>query len=183
MLEFHDSYIACICEGASEVTVMDILLDRGLLLFGRNQLLGESVLSSKFFRDPELFCRKYLTMDYEGKRIIVLLVQDRKNTSYGIKRPYLEKVSEFVYVITAPEIEMLMIHSLGFYNDYKKQASKKKPSTYLAEKIKKRSSAIKSRTFIEEFYEEHDLVNAIREHRKKSQKLDKGIFLADILTN
>ena len=183
MLEFHDSYIACICEGASEVTVMDILLDRGLPLFGRNQLLGESVLSSKFFRDPELFCRKYLTMDYEGKRIVVLLVQDRKNTSYGIKRPYLEKVSEFVYVITAPEIEMLMIHSLGFYNDYKKQASKKKSSTYLAEKIKKRSSAIKSRTFIEEFYEEHDLVNAIREHRKKSQKLDKGIFLADILTN
>ena len=63
-------------------------------------------------------------MDYEGGRVVVLVIQDRKGVKYSIKNPYSEKVRFITYAITAPEVEMLMIHSLGYYEDYKKQKTK-----------------------------------------------------------
>lgn len=46
---------------------------------------------------------------------------------------------------------MLMIHSLGYYEDYKKQKTKLKPSTYLSNKIKTKTATIKSKEFIQDF--------------------------------
>ncbi|MEC4184716.1 hypothetical protein VJ918_07835 [Adlercreutzia sp. R21] len=177
-----DDYVACICEGPSETTVMNLLLEEGALCFDKGQLLDGKLLPSKFFRDPKLFVDRYLTMDFEGRKICVLLIQDRKNTKYAIRNPYLEKVGIVAYVITAPEIEMLMIHSRGLYNDYKKRSSHIKPSVYLAEQTKTSTAKIKSEGYIRQFYGSHNLVEAIRTHKKKSQNLggDK-YFLADLL--
>lgn len=177
-----NDYIACICEGSCEVTVMDLLLEKEALCFGREQLLDGKLLPSKFFRDPKLFTDRYLTMDFEDRKICVLLIQDRKNTGYAIKSPYLEKVGIVAYVITAPEIEMLMIHSRGLYDDYKKRSSNKKPSVYLAETTKTPTAKIKSEKYIRSFYDSHNLVDAVRIHKQKSQKLGAGkYFLADLL--
>lgn len=37
-------YKACICEGAAEQAIMDILLDEHLLIFERNDMLDEQVI-------------------------------------------------------------------------------------------------------------------------------------------
>jgi hypothetical protein len=37
-------YKACICEGAAEAAIMDILVDNELLIFSRNEMLDESVI-------------------------------------------------------------------------------------------------------------------------------------------
>ena len=37
-------YKACICEGAAENAIMDILLDEELLVFSREEMLEESVI-------------------------------------------------------------------------------------------------------------------------------------------
>lgn len=37
-------YKACICEGAAENAIMDILLDEDLLVFSREEMLEESVI-------------------------------------------------------------------------------------------------------------------------------------------
>ena len=101
---------------------------------------------------------------------------------YSIKNPYSEKVRFITYAITAPEVEMLMIHSLGYYEDYKKQKTKLKPSTYLSNKIKTKTATIKSKEFIQDFWLKHDLASAIKTHKQKAQKLGKDeIFLADLL--
>ena len=38
-------YKACICEGSAENAIMDILLDNDLLIFTREELLEEKVMS------------------------------------------------------------------------------------------------------------------------------------------
>lgn len=176
-------YIACICEGPSEMAIMDLLLQKEVLCFEKSQLLDGKLLSSKFFRDPKLFTDRYLTMDFEDGRLCVLLIQDRKTTRYAIKSPYLEKVDVLGYVITAPEIEMLMIHSLDLYDDFKKHSSRKKPSVYLAEKKGIKTAKIKSEEHIRNFYTNHDIVDAITTHKRKSQNLNgtDRYFLADLL--
>ena len=37
-------YIACICEGAAESAIIDLLLDHGLLIFSRDEMLEEEVI-------------------------------------------------------------------------------------------------------------------------------------------
>ena len=40
-------YKACICEGSAEKAIMNILLDNDLLIFKREELLEEEVLSCR----------------------------------------------------------------------------------------------------------------------------------------
>ena len=37
-------YKACICEGAAEQAIMDLLLDYDLLIFGRDEMIEEEVI-------------------------------------------------------------------------------------------------------------------------------------------
>ena len=50
-------YKACICEGAAESAIMDILLDAELLVFSREEMLEEAVIRC---RDGKKFEQKYL---------------------------------------------------------------------------------------------------------------------------
>lgn len=38
---------ACICEGAAEGAIIDILVDNGLLIFSREEMLDEKVIRSR----------------------------------------------------------------------------------------------------------------------------------------
>ena len=93
-------YKACICEGATENTIMDILLDEELLVFSREEMLEESVIR----------CR-------DGKKF--------------------EQKIDVINVITAPEIEMLIIHNEKAYDRYKEfKKSGKKPSDFCEENLR-----------------------------------------------
>lgn len=52
-------YKACICEGAAENAIMDILLDEELLVFSREEMLKESVIR---YRDGKKFEQKYFKL-------------------------------------------------------------------------------------------------------------------------
>lgn len=176
----HSRHVACICEGPSEVCVVDMLLNRGALAFGRSQLLTGKPLGSLYFRSQTRFTGQFLGMDYGDDGLVLLVVQDRKNASYEIRPPYSEKISCARYVVTAPEIEMLMVHSCNLYDKYKKQ--KEKPSVFMAQQLKVKTSKLKSRGFVEDFYRTYDLIEAIREHKRKGVLSGKRvIYLADLL--
>ena len=57
-------YKACICEGAAENAIMDILLDEELLVFSREEMLEESVIRC---RDGKKFEQKYLRKGFAEK--------------------------------------------------------------------------------------------------------------------
>mgnify|MGYP004637360877 CR=1 FL=1 len=44
-------YKACICEGSAENAIMDVLLDHGLLIFTREEMLEEEVIRCREARN------------------------------------------------------------------------------------------------------------------------------------
>lgn len=174
-----EDIVACICEGNTEKYIINLLLESNSLIFSKSQLIDGDVLEGKY-RKANVFADQYLTMSYGAHKIVILSIQDNY-TVYRINKPYMDKVKSLYLVVTAPEIEMLMIHSMGWYDEFQKNKSKKKPSEYVAEKFKMKVSKVKSKDFIISFFKNHSLEEAIMEHKKKA-KIKKGsIFLADLL--
>lgn len=178
MIDSND-IVACVCEGNSEKYILSILLENDQLIFNQGQLLEGRFLQSRY-RNSENFTNDYLTMDYDNHKIVVVSVQDSK-TLYDIKYPYSNKIKETYLVVTSPEIEMLMIHALGFYKEYQKVKSNKKPSKFLSEKLKIKSSKVKSEKFIRDFFSKHSLVKAIIEYSSKNKKEKNIKSLKDLL--
>lgn len=81
--------------------------------------------------------------------------------------------------MTAPEIEMLMIHATGLYTEYKK--THQKPSVFLAQQLHKKTALLKRHDFIRAFFAKHDLKEAIYAHKSKSTITKGYVFLVDIL--
>lgn len=99
-----DDYIACICEGAAEQAIMELLLDNGRLIFTREQLLEEKLIRTRGARSFE---REFLRKGFE-KKITVLRILDSRKANFKLSKAYEHKI-RVINIITAPEIEMLII--------------------------------------------------------------------------
>lgn len=128
---------ACICEGAAEAAIIDVLLDNDLLIFQR----------------------------------------DSRRENFKLGKAYESKV-DVINVITAPEIEMLIIFNEDKYTEFKK--SGKKPSIFCKEDLK--MSGVKSYDFVKDYFEQPEiLVQAIKKYSEIS-KIRKGEYtLLDLL--
>lgn len=168
------SLIACICEGGAETAIMDILLDNDLLIFKREQLLEESVLPRTSVKEFE---RRYLRMAFDQK-IIILRVIDSRGEEFNLSKAYRCQV-EIINVITAPEIEMLIIASQKKYDEYKRSGVKK-PSDYCKNVlgIKK----VKSPKYIKEYFSDSDyLIDSIKEYNRVHKQKNNEASLYDLL--
>ena len=153
-------YKACICEGAAENAIMDILLDEELLVFSREEMLEESVIRC---RDGKKFEQKYLRKGFAEKISVIRILDSR---------------IDVINVITAPEIEMLIIFAENQYKEFKK--SGKKPSDFCKENL--RMSDVKSYDYVFNYFSNSGiLVEAIKEYHRTA-KIPKGEYtLLDLL--
>lgn len=167
------SYVACIAEGGAETAILDLLLDHHLLIFERNLLIDEKILSC---RSATAFESRYLRMGFEGK-ITVFRVLDSRRESFKLSKAYLHKV-DVINIITAPEIEMLVILNENKYKEYKKRGLK--PNEFCKGPLKMRN--VKSPSFIKEYFSDVDvLMSAIRKYASVS-KIRRGEYtLLDLL--
>lgn len=166
-------YIACLCEGASEKAIVNLLLDAGKLIFTRERLLEHDVLR---IRGGKKFEETYLRKGFT-ERITVLRILDSRREQFKISKAYQHKI-EIVNVITAPEIEMLVIFKEGKYDDYKK--SHKKPSDFCKEDLK--LPDVKQTDFVTAYFSDIDsLIGAIIEYRRVSNIRHGEYSLADLL--
>ena len=166
-------YIACICEGAAECAIIDLLLDNDKLKFTREDLLEEELLrcrSAKKFEEQHL--RKGFT-----EQITVLRILDSRNENFKLSKAYVNKIN-VINVITAPEIEMLVILNEDKYQKYKN--ARMKPSEYCKSVL--RYPNVKSTKFITDYFVDVDLlVRSIKEYKRVSN-IPKGEYtLADLL--
>ncbi|MCM1143570.1 MAG: hypothetical protein NC318_09970 [Blautia sp.] len=166
-------YKACICEGASENAIMDILLDNGLLIFTREEMLEEEVLRC---RNAKRFEEKYLRKGFADK-ITVIRILDSRREKFKLSKAYERKV-DVINVITAPEIEMLIILREDKYKEFKK--SGKKPSDFCKEDLN--MPGVKAYDFVKNYFRDSDkLVAAIKRYHEIS-KIRKGEYtLLDLL--
>lgn len=157
-------YKACICEGSAEEAIIDILVDNDLLIFNREEMLEERVIR----------CRSAKRFE---EQISVIRILDSRREEFRLSKAYEQKI-DVVNVITAPEIEMLIIHAEGAYDQFKR--SGKKPSEFC--KINLRMHDVKSYDFVKQYFSNPQLlVKAIKEYRRTAN-IPKGEYsLSDLL--
>lgn len=166
-------YIACICEGTAEEVIINILLDNDKLIFRRERLIEEEPLRC---RSPKKFEERYLRKGFTDK-ISVIRILDSRREKFVLSKAYQHKV-DVINVITAPEIEMLVILAEGQYREFK--ASRKKPSEFCTQDLK--YSDVKNKTFVENYFSNVDvLITAIREYRRVSNVPAGEYTLFDLL--
>jgi hypothetical protein len=166
-------YIACICEGAAESAIMDILVDNNLLIFSRSDMLDESVIRC---RGAKRFEERYLRKGFDDQ-ISVIRILDSHREEFRLSKAYQHKI-DVINVVTAPEIEMLIIHNEGAYEQFKK--SGKKPSDFC--KTNLRMHDVKAYDFVKAYFNDPEtLVHAIKEHHRVANILKGEHTLFDLL--
>lgn len=166
-------YKACICEGSAENAIMDILLDNDFLIFTREEMLEEEVIRC---RDGKRFEEKYLRKGFLEK-ISVIRILDSRHENFKLSKAYEHKV-DVINVITAPEIEMLIIFNEDKYKEFKK--SGKKPSDFCKEDL--RMPSVKSYSFVKDYFSNPDILLAAIKKYHEISKIRKGEYtLLDIL--
>lgn len=166
-------YKACICEGSAEAAIIDILVDNDLLIFSREEMLDEKVIRC---RNAKRFETQYLRKQFAGQ-ISIIRILDSRREEFHLSKAYEHKI-DVINVITAPEIEMLIIHAEKMYDKFKR--SGQKPSEFCKSEL--RMGNVKSYDFVREYFiEPEKLVHAIREYRRTAN-IPRGEFcLADLL--
>lgn len=168
-----DGYVACICEGSAEKAIINLLLENDKLIFNKNQMIDRQIITC---RDGKSFESKYLRKGFEHK-ITVYRILDSRREKFKLSKAYEGKI-EVVNVITAPEIEMLIIFNENKYEDYKK--SRLKPSKYCKSSLKYKE--VKRYKFVEEYFRDVDkLIQCMREYKKISDVKRGESTLFDLL--
>ena len=126
-----DGYVICICEGAAEETIMNLLLDHDCLCFTRDNLVGHSITRK---RKASVIEREYLQRGYT-KPVVILRILDSRSENFRLRPVYQERYPVY-NIYTRPEIETLLIISEGAYDKYiRSKKSSLKPSLYCKEGI------------------------------------------------
>lgn len=163
-------YAACICEGGAERAILDLLLDHHKLIFEREDLIEEEVLRC---RKGKEFEEKYLRKGFSEK-ITVYRILDSRSENFKLSKAYKQKV-DIINVVTAPEIEMLIICNEGKYKEFKNIGEK--PSVYCKSKLKYKD--VKSYDFIWNYFSDIAiLINALHEYKRvaKVRKDEKTLW-------
>ena len=168
-------YIACICEGTAEQVIIEKLLDADKLIFSRSQLLEEKIIRC---RSSKSFEERYFRKGF-AEKITVLWILDSRKERFKLSKAYEHKVN-VINIITAPEVEMLVIFNEKKYKDFKK--SRKKPSEFCKEDL--HYPNVKSTAFVQDYFDDVDtLVRSITNYRRLSNIPNGEYSLLDLLTS
>ena len=172
-MDLNDYIVACICEGSAEQAIMELLLESNKLIFDSEQLLDEEIIRT---RSAKNFEQRYLRKGFD-KQIIILRILDSRRTNFRLSKAYIDKIS-VIDIITAPEIEMLIIFNENKYKEFKK--SKMKPSDFCKTKLK--LSNVKNYDFAKEYFKDINcLIKSIQEYRRISRIKDGEYTLFNLL--
>lgn len=155
--------VAIICEGEAEKAIIDLLLESGMLIFKKGDLLDEEVM---YRCKVKVFEEQYLSRNFRGKKVRVVRVHDSIKEKFKISRVYSSKISGIESYITRPEIEMLIIIAENKYDEYKnKYISDKKPSDYCKQVLRLRD--VKKYDFVQDYFRDINLlIKTLHEYKR-----------------
>mgnify|MGYP004702373339 CR=1 FL=1 len=126
-MALKNEIVACICEGAFERIVMEVLLDADCLEFSWCDLLEGDLVD---LRNARRFTERYLHRDYGETHIRIIRILDSRSERFDIPEFFQGKISRIQSYFTRPEIEILVIIHEACYDEYTKKYAKMKPSVY-----------------------------------------------------
>ncbi|NLW15703.1 MAG: hypothetical protein GX038_05550 [Erysipelothrix sp.] len=173
-----DVSVFILCEGVSEVAIINILLDSDNLIYKREDLEYYEPLH---IREAKQFEVKYLNVEYEYIKVYRILDSKNKdNLNFSLSDVYNDKV-EIINCVTSPEIEILYIISEGHYDKYKLGKSNIKKAKDYVKQILKISNPNSSKTINHYFKDAQVLVDAILEYDRLTKKNSKFETLAVLI--
>nr|DAD93684.1 MAG TPA: hypothetical protein [Siphoviridae sp. ctLmu1] len=136
-------------------------------------MLNEEVIRC---RNAKKFEERYLRKEF-ADQVSVIRILDSRREEFRLSKAYENKI-DVINVITAPEIEMLIIHNEGEYEHFKR--SGKKPSEFC--KVNLRMHNVKSYEFVKDYFSDpQTLVGAIKEYRRTANIPNGEYCLSDLL--
>lgn len=166
-------YVAVITEGGAETAIIDILLDNEKLIFTRDDMLENKVIKC---RDAQTFQKRYLRKSF-AQTVTILRILDSRRENFKLSKAYTDKV-KVCDIVTAPEIEMLIIHNEKKYDDFKK--TRMKPSDYCKGVLCYKN--VKNYDFVKDYFKDPDvLISVIKEYNKKAKVRKTEYTLFDLL--
>lgn len=168
-----NGYVACICEGSAEQAIISLLLENDKLIFTTQEMLDNEIIRC---RDAKTFESRYLRKGFKEK-ITVLRILDSRRENFKLSKAYAKKI-DVINIITAPEIEMLIIFNENKYKEFKKYA--KKPSEFCKSILKYRN--VKNYDFVKEYFADIDaLIKTIVEYKRVSDIKNGEYTIFDLL--
>lgn len=136
-------------------------------------MLDEKVIRT---RSAKNFEKGYLRKGFDD-RISIIRILDSRRENFRLSKAYEHKV-DVINIITAPEIEMLIIYSENAYKQFKH--SGKKPSDFCKENLHMHD--VKSYDFVKNYFKNpQTLLSAIAKYQTIA-KIPKGEYcLSDLL--
>ena len=174
-----DGYVACICEGANERSIIDMLLNHNKLSFDREQMLENKVLIRKNIAE---FQRRYLNFEYD-KPVNVINIHDSRRERTSLGASYQEIVKVF-NVITSPEIEILIIIAERKKNDFDKKKRLHTPVMKACQYCKGELGYkdVKSYDFMPKYFTDVELlIHTIHEYKRITPSIRDEYMLFDLL--
>ncbi|WP_165247981.1 hypothetical protein [Adlercreutzia sp. ZJ141] len=168
----ENSHVVFVCEGTFEEVAVRILEDSGAFVFPSENIVG--ITRSRKAKDVTA---EFLNMDYDWPITIVRVLDSRKE-SFELGKLYRDRFP-VVNVLTHPEIEMLIVAREGKFADFSKR--KMRPSDYCKQVLG--FSGVKSRKFLERYWNSDSLAAAAREYKRTAKISKDEVFLADLIKN
>lgn len=163
-------HVICISEGSAEEVVIEKLFNGDKLIFK-----SEDSLIRDFSRTRKgtKFAKEHLHLDYGDEHINILRILDSKSERFNLGKVYEERVESgeirVFDILTRPEIEMLIIISEGYYDNFTNKGAGQKASIYCKDELKMKD--VKSQKFVSSyFYDVEELINSIKEYRRLHAK-------------
>lgn len=181
-------YVLFSCEGTAEGVVIKQLVDAKRLIVAENRIVKDPITFKPFTRlrkardiEERFFGQNYAVEGAEG--LLLARIVDSRSAKFSLSRVNQDAalVKSF---ITAPEIEMLVIHAEDAYEDWcrkNRQNRQLLPSGYCVQYLGLKE--VKAEGFLQEYWSDADkLTSAIQAYSSKlgKRKTDE-LTLANLL--
>ena len=138
------NYILIMNEGNNELAFVNVLLEKGILKFKKEELLMEDVYHARQITGELM---GYIQLLPSGDTVSIYRIGDKLSDKLIVPTNIMsEKIKDKYDISTTPEFEVLFLLNENIYDDYLKVKSIKKPSEFYKEhnkNYKKQSSFVK----------------------------------------
>lgn len=126
------NYILIMTEGADELAFMQVLLDRNLLKYSKEELLMESIYHSRQINGE---ITGYIQLLPSDDTVTIYRVGDKLTDKVKIPKAIISnKIAKKYDICILPEFEILFILNENLYEEYDKVKSLDKASTFYKKK-------------------------------------------------
>lgn len=145
------NYILIMTEGTDELAFVNVLLERGILKFKKEELLMEDIYHARQITGELIV---YIQLLQSGDTVSIYRIGDKLSDKLTIPKNIIpDKIVGKYDISTTPEFEVLFLLNEGIYDDYLKVKSTMKPSEFYK---KHNKNYKKQSTFVTKYFQELD---------------------------